>query len=102
MIKSAGNRISPKEIESTISEIEAVVNAVVIGVSDELLGEVPKAIVVLGKKDAITSDEIITYCRKKLATYKIPKHVLIVNSLPQNSSGKVDVKKIKEMYGKDE
>ena len=98
LIKSAGNRISPKEIESVICELPEVVSCVVIGAFDELLSEVPKAIIVLNKKGIKTEEEIRNYCRKKLAIYKVPKYIVFINKMPLNSSGKIDVKKLNEEY----
>jgi len=98
IIKSAGNRVSPKEIESLICEMSNVVNCAVIGVFDELLGEVPKAIVVLKKKDLLTESDIKNYCRKHLQPYKVPKYVQFIDMMPLNSSEKIDINQLIERY----
>jgi len=98
IIKSAGNRVSPKEIESIICEIPQVVNCAVIGVFDELLGEVPKAIVVLKKKGLLTEADIKNYCRKHLQPYKVPKYIQFIDKMPLNSSEKIDLNQLNERY----
>lgn len=94
IIKSGGNRISPKEIEDVLVEITGVVEAAVIPVQDSLLGEAIKAFVVLNDDKHINDERIdekfvIRYCKEKLPSYKIPKYVVFLDVLPKNSSGKV-------------
>ncbi|MBE6087649.1 MAG: AMP-dependent synthetase [Clostridium beijerinckii] len=90
IIKSGGNRISPKEIENIIIQIPSVIEAAVIGVQDDILGEAVKAFVVLND-EVFKVDEkyIIEYCKDKLPSYKVPKYVVLLDGLPKNSSGKV-------------
>ncbi len=90
IIKSGGNRISPKEIENIIIQIPSVIEAAVIGVQDDILGEAVKAFVVLND-EVLKVDEkyIIEYCKDKLPSYKVPKYVVFLDGLPKNSSGKV-------------
>ena len=96
IIKSGGIRISPKEIEDIILQIPEVVECVVIGVLDDILGEAVKAFVVLiEKKSFIDFKYISAFCRKQLPTYKTPRYIEFLNTLPKNSSGKVLIKKLK-------
>lgn len=94
IIKSGGNRISPKEIEEIIAAIPEVVEIAVIGIEDEILGEAPKAYVVLNSNN-IDENYIIEHCKDKLPSYKIPKCIEFLDSLPKNSSGKVMLKDLK-------
>lgn len=87
IIKSGGFRISPKEVEEVIIQIEGVVDCTVTTIKDELLGEALKARVVLGESK-ITEEEIKDYCRKKLEDYKIPKIVEFIDKIPLNAVGK--------------
>lgn len=97
IIKSAGNRISPKEIENVIVEINEVVECAVIGVEDDILGEAIKAFVVLKSNNiSINSKYIIDYCRDRLPNFKLPKYVEFLIALPKNSSGKVLLKSLKD------
>lgn len=95
IIKSGGNRISPKEIEDAIIELEEVLECAVVGVDDEIMGEAVKAFVVLNNKN-FTNKDIINHCKNKLPSYKLPKYIEVVDSLPKNSSGKVLVGVLKE------
>jgi acyl-CoA synthetase (AMP-forming)/AMP-acid ligase II len=89
MIKSGGNRISPKEVEEVIQEIDGVQEVAVVGVYDDLLGETIKAFVVPMKDAPIDIKAVQLHCRKNLAIYKIPKSVEFIESLPKTASGKV-------------
>lgn len=97
IIKSGGNRISPKEIENVIVQIPEVVECAVIGVEDDVLGEAVKAFVVLKSSScSIDSKFIIKYCFDKLPRFKVPKYVEFLKMLPKNSSGKVLLKALKD------
>jgi len=97
IIKSGGNRVSPKEIEDIIVKIPEVVECAVIGVEDDILGEAVKAFVVLKEENSlIDSKYIIKFCSKDLPLYKTPKHVEFLKQLPKNSSGKILIKKLKD------
>ncbi|MFC1944968.1 AMP-binding protein [Chloroflexota bacterium] len=95
IIKTAGERVSPREVEAVLCEREDVVEAVVCGVEDELLGMAIKAFVVL-TEDAETSDkEIIRFCSERLEDFMVPKYVEFLSSLPKTSTGKISVANIK-------
>jgi acyl-CoA synthetase (AMP-forming)/AMP-acid ligase II len=79
----------PAEIEQALVKHEAVSEAAVIGVPDERMGEVGKAFVILRTGARATPDELIAYCRERLANYKVPRYVEIVDTLPKNATGKV-------------
>lgn len=89
MIKAGANRVSAKEIEETILELDGVVEACVIGVPDELLGEAIEAWVVPG--DGVPLDErgVLRHCLANLAPFKVPRAVHFVEGLPKSSSGKI-------------
>lgn len=92
IIKSRGEKVSPKEVESALYEIPGVVEAAVVGVSDETLGEAIKAFVVLKKGSALTAKEIIAHCMKHLEDFMVPKIIEFRDSLPKTSSGKITKK----------
>jgi HIP---CoA ligase len=79
----------PAEIERVIFEHPDVADVAVVGISDERLGEVGRAFVVPAVGRAPTEDEVIAFCRDRLANYKVPRSVVVVDSLPRNASGKV-------------
>jgi long-chain acyl-CoA synthetase len=95
ILKVAGERISPKEIEAVLHGIEGVSEAAVIGVDDEILGQAIKAFVVLDKGAALAEKDIVKYCSQRMENFMVPKYVEIRESLPRSSHGKVDKKRLK-------
>lgn len=89
-IKSMGERVSPKEIETALCAHPAVSEAAVIGVPDEIAGRAIKAVIVRAPAARITVTEIIKHCRTHLEPFMIPKYVAFVTSLPLTPNGKVD------------
>jgi acyl-CoA synthetase (AMP-forming)/AMP-acid ligase II len=79
----------PAEIENMISDHPAVSQVAIIGVPDTRLGEVGYAYVVPRPDQSVTSEELIAWCRERMANYKVPRHVQVVDALPLNASGKV-------------
>jgi acyl-CoA synthetase (AMP-forming)/AMP-acid ligase II len=95
LIKTKGERVSPKEIENMLCAMDGMVEAVVISVPDEILGKAVKAFVVKDKKTELTETSIIKYCMKNLEPFMVPKYVEFRDSFPKSSSGKIDKKKLK-------
>jgi len=79
----------PAEIENLMHSWEDIQQVAVIGVADERMGEVGMAFVVPAPRASLTSDSVIAWCREKMANYKVPRRVEIVDSLPMNAMGKV-------------
>jgi acyl-CoA synthetase (AMP-forming)/AMP-acid ligase II len=79
----------PAEIERLMSTHPAVAQVAVLGIPDERLGEVGRAVAVLRPGAHCTAAELIVWCRAEMANYKIPREVLFVDSLPVNAAGKV-------------
>ncbi|MCK4573107.1 MAG: acyl--CoA ligase [candidate division Zixibacteria bacterium] len=90
IIKSGGNRVSAKEIEECLLTCEAIHEAAVFGVPDDLLGEAIKAVVVPRNGCDIELQQIRQHCRRTLSEHKIPKLIEIAESLPKYKSGKVN------------
>ncbi|AQQ53979.1 class I adenylate-forming enzyme family protein [Planococcus lenghuensis] len=89
MIIRGGENIYPLEVEEVLYEIPEVLEAAVIGVPHEVMGEVPKAFVVLKEGQRLTEEQVLDYCQGKIAKYKLPQEVEFIDSLPRNASGKV-------------
>ncbi|HEX8849328.1 MAG TPA: AMP-binding protein [Gemmatimonadaceae bacterium] len=99
LIKVSGYQVWPREVEEAIAAHPAVLEAGVAPVTDPVKGEVPKAWVVLRAGASATPDELRTFCRGRLAPYKIPAQVSIVRELPKTAVGKVLRRKLKELDG---
>jgi acyl-CoA synthetase (AMP-forming)/AMP-acid ligase II len=99
MIIRGGENISPEEVEDSLHSHPKIEEAAVIGVPDPEWGQEPRAIVVLKKGEVATSEEIIEYCRSRLAGFKRPRSVVFIDALPRNPMGKVLRKKLREEYG---
>lgn len=89
MIISGGENIYPAEIEAVLTRLPAIQDAAVIGVPDPQWGETPCAVIVTRPGQSITTDEVTAHCRAHLAGYKRPHHVVVVDELPRNASGKI-------------
>lgn len=89
MYISGGENVYPAEIEGVLLELPAVEEVAVVGIDDERWGEVGAAYVVLAPQAQFTLDAMLAHCRHKLAGYKIPKQLHIVDELPRTASGKV-------------
>ncbi len=96
MIKVGANRVSGKEIEDKLMEIEAVLEVAVLGVPDEILGEAIKAYVVLKDGQQMSREEFIQQAKNVLPAYKIPKYVEFMRELPKSSAGKILKHKLKK------
>jgi fatty-acyl-CoA synthase len=96
IIISGGENISSIEVEDALYKHPAVAAAAVVAKPDEKWGETPCAFVELKPGKAATPDELIEHCRKNLARFKCPKHILFVE-LPKTSTGKIQKYKLREM-----
>jgi long-chain acyl-CoA synthetase len=88
MIIAGGYNIYPREVEEVLFEFPKIREAAVIGVPDSYRGETVKAFVVLQPGTSATAEEIIAFCRGRLAAYKVPRMVVFRDSLPKSSVGK--------------
>ena len=98
MVVSGGENIYPREIENLLFEHPAVADAAVIGIPSEQWGESLLAFITLKPGESAVSDDIIEFCRSKLAGYKIPRQVEFIDVIPRNASGKVLKKDLREPY----
>jgi long-chain acyl-CoA synthetase len=89
MIIAGGYNIYPREIDEVLFQHAKVQEAVCVGVADEYRGETVKAFVVLKPGQQATEEEIISFCRQKLAAYKVPKIIEFRESLPKSAIGKI-------------
>ena len=89
------------KLKAILSKHPKVLEAAVIGVPDEKWGEAVKAVVILKKDAQATAEELIRYCKDRLAGYKVPKSVDFVTEMPKSPTGKILKRQIREAHWKD-
>lgn len=89
MIIRGGENVYPIEVEEVLYEMIEILEAAVVGIPHEIYGEVPKAFIVVKEGQSLTEKDVLNYCSKKLAKYKLPSVITFLNALPRNASGKV-------------
>lgn len=99
MIKSAGYRISPTEVEEVLFQSGKIRHAAVIGVPDELLGQRIKAYVVPRDDEAIDLAHLVAFCAERMPPYMLPKAIEVLDKLPVTSNGKVDYPTLRKLAG---
>jgi acyl-CoA synthetase (AMP-forming)/AMP-acid ligase II len=95
IIKSRGEKVSPKEVENVLYNLEGVVEAAVVGVPDPILGDAIKAVVKPRMGSKLDDKSIKSWCRKHLEDFMVPTIIEIVSELPRTGSGKIDRKELK-------
>lgn len=96
MVIAGGFNIYPREIDEVLYQHSKVLDAVSVGIRDEYRGETLKAYIVLKPGEAATGEDIISFCREKLAAYKVPKLVEFRETLPKSAIGKILRKILRE------
>lgn len=96
LIIRGGFNIYPRDIEEVLTSHPSVIEAAVIGVPSERMGEEVKAFVVV--RTPIPAEALMAYCREKLANYKTPSEIEFVNALPRNAIGKIDKKELRKHH----
>jgi fatty-acyl-CoA synthase len=99
MIKTGGENVASREVEEAIYEHPSVAEAAVFGLPDPRWIEAVVAAVVPRTGVELSAEEIVRHCRTRLAGYKTPKRVLVVESLPKNPSGKILKRELRQRFG---
>jgi acyl-CoA ligase (AMP-forming) (exosortase A-associated) len=99
MIKSSGVRISPTEVEEVLFQTGKLRGAAVIGLPDDILGQVIKAFVVPRDGESLDTGEVLAHCAEKMPRYMVPKFLEVLTELPKTSSGKVDYPALRKREG---
>ena len=99
LIIRAGENIAPEEVEEVLCCYHKIAEACVIPVPDPEFGQQPFACCVIKEGQACTPEEVMEFCRERIAGFKRPKGVVFVDELPRNAMGKVLRKKLREEYG---
>ncbi len=98
VIISGGENISSVEVEGVLYKHPAVLEVAVIGVPDSQWGEVPRAIIVERPGASVTEESIISFCRERMAHFKVPKGIDFVQALPKTATGKIQKFVLREKY----
>lgn len=88
-INVSGYKVWPREVEDVLAEHDAVREAAVVGIADEYRGETVKAFVSLKPGAAATVEELITHCKERMAAYKYPRQIVVIEELPKTVTGKI-------------
>jgi len=99
MIKSAGFRISPTEVEEIVFQSGKARHAAAIGLPDELLGQAVKVFVVPRDGESVDKENLLAFCGDRMPRYMVPKFIEVLDELPKTSSGKVDYPALRRREG---
>ncbi len=97
MIVASGYNVFPQEIDEILFEHPKILEACTIGIPDAYRGEAPKVYVVLKEGQRLAAEEIIAFCKEKLAPYKVPHQIEFIDALPKSAVGKVLRRELKEL-----
>ncbi|HKE79396.1 MAG TPA: AMP-binding protein [Solirubrobacteraceae bacterium] len=98
-INAAGYKVWPREVEDVLYSHPAVREAAVVGVPDAYRGETVKAFVSLRPGTTADADELVAFCRERMAAYKYPRQVEFVDELPKTASGKILRRELRDRAG---
>jgi fatty-acyl-CoA synthase len=99
IIISGGENIASVEIENVVYSHPDILECAVISFPDDKWGEVPKLLVVLKAGKELGAQELIKYCKERLAQFKVPRHVEFVSELPKTGSGKILKGELRKIFG---
>ncbi|WP_379969506.1 AMP-binding protein [Ectobacillus sp. sgz5001026] len=102
MIKRAGENVAASEVEKVICEHPCVYECAIIGIPDEVRDETMKAYVIVRDGQVVTEEEIVAYCKHRLAKFKVPAFVEFVHDLPRTSVGKIQKHVLRKWHEKGE
>jgi fatty-acyl-CoA synthase len=100
MIISGGENIYPAELENLINSIDGVTGAAVIGIPDDRWGEVPWAVITVRDGASVTAAAVREFLDDKLARYKLPREVVVIDELPRTASGKIRKADLRARFGR--
>ncbi len=89
VINVSGNKVFPEEVEGILETRPEIELARISGVPHPIMGQIIQAEVVLKEHQAMDAEEVLTYCRKRLSTYKVPQKIIVVAALPMTKTGKL-------------
>jgi long-chain acyl-CoA synthetase len=96
MINASGYKVWPREVEDVLAEHPAVRESAVVGVPDEKRGETVKAFVSVKPGATVTPEELIAHCKERMAAYKYPRSIVLMDELPKTVTGKILRRELRE------
>jgi long-chain acyl-CoA synthetase len=100
MIVAGGYNVYPKEIDEALFDHPKIIEACAVGVPDPYRGETVKAFIVVRPGETLTEEEVIDYCRERLALYKVPRQIAFMDALPKSAVGKILRRELRAMEAK--
>jgi acyl-CoA synthetase (AMP-forming)/AMP-acid ligase II len=97
-IKVKGERVSPREVENVLCQMDRVLEAAVFGAADEILGQAIVACIVCADGPRPTVQEVLRFCSSRLAPLMMPKFVIMFDAMPKSSNGKIDKNMLKVLF----
>jgi acyl-coenzyme A synthetase/AMP-(fatty) acid ligase len=94
IIKSRGEKVSPREVEEVLYKLDGIAEAVVVGVPDDVLGSAIKAVVSLRPGADLSVPVVMRHCKANLEDFMVPKYIEIMAALPKTGNGKLDRKEL--------
>jgi 3-oxocholest-4-en-26-oate---CoA ligase len=91
VVNTGGEKVYPEEVEEALKALPTVLDAIVVGIPDERLGQIVAAVVQLAPGVARSADEIVAGVRDRLAGYKAPRRITFVEQIPRSPNGKADL-----------
>jgi len=98
IIKSGGYKLSALEIESALLDHPAIRECAVVGIADDTWGELVAAAVVLQQDQTLDLESLRSWCRDRISSYRVPKKLLVMGSLPRNAMGKVTKPEVQKLF----
>ena len=96
MLKVGGENVDPMETEGLLLELPGIQQVAVVGLPDARLGEVPVAYVERKQGTGIQAEDVLAFCRGKIASFKLPRHVVFIEAFPMTESGKIRKAQLRE------
>lgn len=100
MLKVGGENVSAEEVEGHLMAHPKIKQAAIIGAPDQRLDEVPMAIVELSEENALTAQDVIDFCAKSMANFRVPRYVHFVTEWPLTGSGKIIKDELRKTYAR--
>ena len=97
MVISSGYNVYPVEVDNVLFDHPRVLEACTVGVPDSYRGESLKAFIVLKEGETLTAEDVVAYCKERLAPYKVPREVEFMDELPKTTVGKILRRELRDM-----